>query len=235
MPEPWSKAGIEALLLRGDWFAGLPEALRATLVAAGKVRHLGAGATIHAAGRGRCDLQAVLAGTARLFRLGPGGHELVYHVAGPGFWFGALTALTGLDAGVTVVAETPVALFVIPAREVARLVDQDGSWFAALAQLSLERFVLALQTIEHVTRPGAVSRVAARLLVLAQLQIEADRLAAPILAMSQSALAAATGLSRQAVNRALRRLARDRLVTTGFRRIGILDPAGLQRVAETGG
>ena len=234
MRTSWSRPEIETLLARGTWFAALPSTLREHLLTAGRVRRVRAGATIHAAGSGRHNLQAVLDGTIRLFQLGPGGHELVYHMGGPGFWFGTLGMLTGSDAGVAVVAEEPVTLLVVPGPEIIRLARQDSAWFAALAQLSLDRFALALQAIEQITRPSSLSRVAARLLLLAHLQEQSDRLATPVFAMSQSALAAATGLSRQAVNRVLKRLARERLVELGFRRIGILDLAGLRRVAEAG-
>lgn len=233
MRERVDEAGIARQLARGAWFDGLPGRLGRELVGAGRVWTLAQGARVPVGDDRRAGgLHAVLAGRVRLSKVGPLGNELVLHVAGPGFWFGALAVLTGRDSGVAATADGDATLLTVGGASLARLRRREPDLEAALARLALDRLAHAVEALEHLARPEATSRVAATLLAQRRLRQHGDRLAGSRpLEVSQATLAAMTGLSRQSVNRVLGELARRGLVGAAFRRIELLDAAGLARLA----
>src|ERR687897_692312 len=99
IPSDWRK-----LLMRGVWFAGLPAPLRQDLIELGQLRRFRRRNSVYPQGGPPPGLWAVLDGEIAFSKVGRSGTEVVYHVGGPGMWFGVLGALTGLPLGVAVAA-----------------------------------------------------------------------------------------------------------------------------------
>jgi CRP/FNR family transcriptional regulator, cyclic AMP receptor protein len=221
------------LLMRGVWFAGLPAPLRQDLIERGQLKRFRRGASVYRQGDPPRGLWAVLDGEIAFSKVGRSGTEVVYHVGGPGMWFGVLGALTGLPLGVAVAAASDLTLLHVPRKAVQEIVAADPWHVLRLVRLPLARAVDLLDLVEHVVRPSPRSRVAARLLLMERLETEHDSAAAGTpLRVSQSQLAAMTALSRQSVSRALHELAEAGAVTVGFRQVSVADAARLQAIAD---
>jgi CRP-like cAMP-binding protein len=232
----WPKEKARALLLRGAWFVGLPGPVQDELLASGRVRRHPRATEIHIWNSPPSDLHALLEGAVRLSKVGEAGNEIVLHVCRPGFWFGCLSAIAGLDAGMTATAIDAVTLLSVPASAIERLVRAEPRYLSSLVRLPLQRFVNLLEAMEQASRPTARNRLAAKLLALDALQEETDVAAVDDpLPISQATLAEMTGLSRQTVNRMLRGLVRSGAIAVGFRAISILARRQLERMAVEAG
>jgi CRP-like cAMP-binding protein len=176
-------------------------------------------------------LWAVLEGDIAFGKVGGSGTEVVYHIGGPGFWFGVLGVLTGLPLGLGVMAVTDLTMLFVRRKDVQDIIENEPRHVLRLVRLPLKRGLDLLDLVEHVVRPSPKSRVAARLLLLQRTDNQdAD---ATSLRLSQSQLALMTGLSRQSVSRILGELAEAGVVTVGFRRINVTDAARLEAIANT--
>jgi CRP-like cAMP-binding protein len=233
-PTRFSAADCDALLMRGQWFAGLPASLRRELIGRGQVRHFPRGSWVYLQGDPPRGMWAVLEGEIAFSKVGGSGNEVIYHVGGPGLWFGVLGALTGLPLGLAVTAVTELSALHVRSKDVQQIIDAEPRHVLRLVRLPLERAVDLLDLVEHIVRPGPRSRVASRLLLLHRMELEHDRarLDRP-LRVSQSQLAAMTALSRQSVSRALHELEDVGALRTGFRQIAILDPTLLETIANS--
>jgi CRP-like cAMP-binding protein len=229
----WHPSDIESLLLRGAWFKSLPSELQRELLAQRRVRRHRRGTMLYAQGDPPLGLMATLEGAVSFSRIRPSGSEIIYHVAGPGTWFGMFGVLTGLPMMLDVTAVTDVTPICLPREPIAQLLAREPRYSSEMARLPLERFAEALDIIEHVSRPNAISRVAAKLLALRRLQERSDAAAAAApLRISQRELAGLTALSRQSVSRILHDLVAARGVTVGFKAIEILDHERLEQIAS---
>ena len=122
----------------------------------------------------------------------------------------------------------------MPRAEAVRLIESDPSYRDAVARLAHERFIRALEALEQTSRPNAVGRVAAKLLTIRELNLCSDAASANMpLAVSQSALALMTSMSRQSVSAALGALAHPGAILVGFRQITIVDVARLETIANS--
>ena len=230
---PWPPVGLRKHPDAGKWFAGLPASLRRELLAHGQIRRFRRGSWIYLQGDPPRGLWAVLEGEVAFSKVGGSGTEVVYHVGGPGLWFGVLGVLTGLPLGLAVTAVTDLTLLYVPRKDVLAIIDREPRHVLRLVRLPLERSIDLLDLVEHIVRPSPTSRVASRFSCLAH--GDRSRQSVPVrpLRVSQSQLAAMAALSRQSVSRVLQELSEDGAVTVGFRQITIVDPALLETIANT--
>jgi len=229
----WSPADIEALLIRGTWFAELPVLLRRELLGYARLKRFKRGAAIYNQGDPPRGLWAVLEGSVCIGKTGGSGNKVIYHVGGPGMWFGMLGALTGIPLGLTVTAVTDSTMLWIRRADIDRIVQQEPRNVLLLLRLPLSRAVDMLDAVEQVSRPNPTSRVAARLLMLWQQRTLEDPLAATApLRVTQSHLAMMTALSRQSVSRVLHEIAAQQAISVGFKEVTVLAPDRLEEIAN---
>ena len=230
----WSPADIEALLIRGAWFAELPVLLRRELLGYARLKRFKRGAAICNQGDPPRGLWAVLEGSVCISKTGGSGNEVIYHVGGPGMWYGMLCALTGIPLGLTVTAATDSTMLWIRRADIDRIVQHEPRNVLLLLRLPLSRAVDMLDVVEQVARPNPTSRVAARLLMLWQQRTREDPLAATApLRVTQSHLAMMTALSRQCVSRVLHEIAADKAISLGFRQVTVLAADRLKQIANS--
>ncbi|RAE72795.1 Crp/Fnr family transcriptional regulator, partial [Burkholderia multivorans] len=77
------------------WFAALPPALRAQLLAAAELRRLPAGHALFRRGDPPCGLYAVLDGSLTIGAVDAHGKEALLTVADPVTWFGEIALFDG--------------------------------------------------------------------------------------------------------------------------------------------
>ena len=113
------------MLMRGKWFAGLPASLRRELLAHGQIRRFRRGSWVYLQGDPPRGLWAVLEGEVAFSKVGGSGTEVVYHVGGPGLWFGVLGVLTGLPLGLAVTAVSDLKLVYVQRRDILAIIDRE--------------------------------------------------------------------------------------------------------------
>jgi CRP/FNR family cyclic AMP-dependent transcriptional regulator len=229
----FSATDCDALLMRGRWFAGLPASLRRELIGRGQVRHFPRGSWVYLQGDPPRGLWAVLEGELAFSKIGGAGSEVIYHVGGPGMWFGVVGAVTGIALGITVTALSDVIVWQVRRKELLELIEHEPHHVLPLLRLAASRAKDLLDLVEQIVRPSPRSRVAARLLLLHRIEAEHDTITGGrSLRVSQQQLALMTALSRQSISRVLHELAETGAVDVGFRRIGIRDPDALAAIAN---
>lgn len=220
-------------LASGTWFAGLPLAMSSAI--AGELTHktVRPGDALFRQGDPVSGLHVLLSGEGRITGLSADGIPALIGILRPGDWTGFLAVLDGgpyafsaemITAGVG-------ACLSIPA--VDRIFRSNIAAFQMLIapELTITRrnYDFFLETYG---RPP-LRRVAERLMALGRWPYaKSSGPLAPLDHVSQDDLAAATRLSRQRINLALRELQQLRLIETGYGRINVIDPGGLGRLAK---
>ena len=216
-----SKAEISKILSADPWFSRQPEALRAALVAEAQEVHVGTGRWIYDAGESASGLYGTLSGSIAM-HIGLENEEpALVSVIGPGHIFGYTGRFLGGRRVATAVAREPSTLLYVPERGLEAIAQRLPELWVRLAELSSFHVVAGFRLAVANTRPAA-QRLAIHLQLLAM-----QFTPSPYLPITQDELSEMTGLSRKTVNRVLASFEKDGLVTTGYKSLEILDPAGL--------
>ncbi|WP_165184503.1 Crp/Fnr family transcriptional regulator [Caulobacter soli] len=211
----------------GDWFAALPVERRELILGEASVSAVPDGARLYGAGDPPNGLWAVLEGQVRLIGYPASGMEILVRILGPGVWFGELSTLDGGPRPHDAVAFGSASVLHLSPASVARLGVQDGAFYRDLGLLVCANQRTALAFIEQ----RAAQPVAVRL--ARALAKAADEAGSPSpLSIRQAELASVVGVSRQTLNRGLRRLEEAGVVALGYASIAILDPARLSRLCN---
>ena len=151
-----------------------------------------------------------------------GGEPTLSFVGGPGFWAGDLAAVAGVARRTSLIACRETEVLRLSRASMIRLAREDHDSWLHFAELMAANFALSLATIAMLRRADPIARMAALLLNLAGRQ---QRI--PILASSQSDLAAMAALSRTTTNNALAALDKLGFVRRGYGTLTIIDHDGL--------
>lgn len=217
------------ILAADEWFGGLPTELQELIVRRSVVRAYGKSEVIYLQDSSTRGLCAVLEGRARLTRTLPTGEERLFHVGEPGFWFGEFSVLGAGRTLVSVIADTDVRVQVLPKAQFDRIAEDQPLFYKAIAMLMAERYGALTRYLAAAHGFAPQERLRARLEEILSLQKHTAPGTGPItLNVSQADLAVMIGVTRQTMNALLRELQRKGLLEISFRRIRVLDPAGLQ-------
>ncbi|MFI6366755.1 Crp/Fnr family transcriptional regulator [Nocardia sp. NPDC050630] len=173
------------------------------------------------------------AGRVKVSSSASSGKQVLLAVRGPGDLLGEFSAIDGRARSATVTALSPVTAIVVPGKVFRALLINDGKATFSLLRMVVSRLREAdLQRLDY----GAytVSERLARLLLDyagRYGQTDDDRVVIT-LPLSQTELAHATGASREAVAKALKRLRELGAVKTARRRVELLQPDLLAELAE---
>lgn len=156
---------------------------------------------------------------------GTGARRRVLALVRPGEVFGDIPLMLAIPAPYRARAATPVSLWMLPERILLWLLAERTSlarlWLSSLAER-------VLHVHGHLTdlRTGTLRQRVARLLLR---ESHGD-----VVGVSQATLASLGGCPRSSMNRVLRSLAAEAVISLGYRRITLLDPARLAAIAERG-
>ncbi|MGA9794515.1 MAG: Crp/Fnr family transcriptional regulator [Rhizomicrobium sp.] len=212
-------------LEKNPWFAALPPALKAALVARSRMLEVAQGQWVYGAGDALDGLYAVLRGSIHLMVGTVAEEDILMDIVSAGQVFGQPSQFGGGPRLVTALAGEDALLLHVPdhtLREIAR--DHPDVWrsFTTLLYLQLAH---ALRLAVNMIRLAPKARVAARLLFLC-----GEREGA-LLRVTQSQLAEMTGLSRKTVNGHLANLGKRGAIGLSYSGIAIADVAALRRAA----
>lgn len=163
-------------------------------------------------------------GEVELYRTISGSPRVITRV-GPGSVLGDIAMFEGADYISSVRAATDVSAIRFT-RD--RLIPE----LARHPALCLRWLVAGLRQLEHTQSRILHLMHKSVMAQVADLIAEEARRRGPQVGLSQAALAALLGVSRQSVNRALRQLSERGAVATGYRKISVLDETELLRAVD---
>lgn len=214
---------VERILATRGWLAEQPPSLRQEIFSRGRTRCLSAGAVIFEAGDPPDGLYAVVTGQIKLVYYLPEGQEVVLWVAEPGFWFGIRDLFAPRAVRYAAAVATHAStVFHLPKKAFTDLVAEEPRRAFNFAAIMSHNLLLALRYIAEVVSQPPVTRVAQQLALLCGTAGALER-GGYDLRLPQQDLAAMLGLSRVTVNKALRVLQAEGLITLGYGRIGVAD------------
>lgn len=202
----------------------LPPADRDELHGLGTRRRVPSGSVLFFEGDPAYDALVLLRGEVKITGASPNGHHVLLTVLGPGALVGELSPLDGLPRSASATALSPLELLTIPAPLFADFLERHPRALShLLVSVSLKLRDATRRQLEWGTA-DALGRTCARLVELADRWGEPDGgstvVASPV---TQVELAAWSGLSREAVVKALRTLRRLGWVENRGRRFVIHD------------
>jgi CRP/FNR family transcriptional regulator, cyclic AMP receptor protein len=215
-------------LRQGAWFKGMSIDLQDAIVANALLRKYETKQVLYREDRPSQGLYVVLQGQVLVTRL-VGYEEYLFHVGGPGFWFGEASALTGDQAAVTVTARTTVRALLLPRPALERILSERPHFYKPFVELAARRLAVAIRHWAESTQLPPEEYLRVRLADFAA-QWRDDGAAEEVieLALSQADLAKMLGVSRQTINVSLAHLQAQGLIEVSFRMVRILDPERLR-------
>lgn len=236
MTRPATATGVNAVLARIPYFAGLDDRTLNDIGRAVRRRTLAAGETILVEGKPCEGLYFVITGQVRLIRTAADGREHVLGVLGPGATFNDVAVFDGgpnSDGAVTVgpttvgfISKANMTAFVDRHPEVAR---------AALKLLSSRQRTLG-GVVEDLALRDVTTRVARLLLGCMGRHDHIVQQAPDACArITHQEIASMVGSVREVVQRALKELERDGAIALERTRVRIRDQAKLEHWAHLSG
>lgn len=172
---------------------------------------------------GLCIVQT---GWLKAIKLAPDGREQVLSFLGPGNVFNAVGVFASDTNPATVIALEPSTLWIIPRKTMLRLLAEHPGLANAVIQDLAGRILHLIQMVEDLSLRSVEARLARLLLEQAQTDTLSRRRWA-----TQSEMAARLGTVPDVINRALRSLTQEGLITVERHQIHLRDKAGLAKKA----
>lgn len=220
------KQAAARLMATTGWLSRQPEAFRTELLKRSFYRHHHAGKVLFDIGDPPSGMFGLVQGMLEV--LLPNGH--IWTVASPGFWVGQSAAFHRAPRSIAVIARTPVRVFYLPLHEVDAMIAS-AEYCRSFALLLIEHLDLAQRVTASLMPNDVIARVGARLLSLSQ----AGTGDGQVLSVTQSDLASMCGLTRQTVNRAVRRLVAECAISARYGKVTVIDAGKLRQFADDGG
>ncbi len=208
------------------YLSRLAEADRDALTALGKRRRYRRGATLFAEGDHSTHVVVILTGQVRVSYMTDSGREIYFATKEGGDLLGELSAIDGRPRSATATALGAAEVLVVEGADFMGFVRTHPAAALLLLRMVADRLRDADRRQVEFGALDTVERVARRLLELAPAAEAGGEVLIPV---SQQELAAWTGSSREAVNKALAVLRGPGWVATRRGGVVLLDRAGLER------
>lgn len=179
--------------------------------------------TIYHVGDSCSGVFCLVAGAVRVEFAATGGDYKIASIRQPVSWFGQEACFRRGGHLHTMSAALPLTVLHLAPQDFERLIENPAHC-RAFALLMLDQVDDSLQVLGQMLIGDVEQKVAARLALLAW---RTDRKMPAAIPLTQSDLAEMCGLSRPTVQQVLASLERRGLIKAGYRRIEILDLAGL--------
>lgn len=213
-----------ALLMQGQWFGGLPPALREQILQHSVVRCYGQGAFLVREGDPARGMFALLQGRTRHVRWVSDSEEVLLHIGEPGVWFGEYPLLSGQCSVGSIVADTDARALFLPAAAFERIVEAEPRYLRPFAVLLAERFAFLFRYLAQAHGLSPEEMLHKRLKGVVEMQRRDQPSSGPAdVHLSQTALANMVGVSRQTLSSLLARLEARGVIEIGYRKIRVLD------------
>jgi CRP-like cAMP-binding protein len=220
------------ILAQVELFAGLTAEELEGLLARMRRRHYPKGTVLFLTGDPGTALYVVEAGRVKMVLTSPAGRELVVAVRGPGEFFGDMALLDGEPRSADAVVAEDCRLLILPREDFMRFVETHPRAALRLLAVLSRRLRQTLRQHQDATLLDVAARLASALLLLAEEQgaplgdgTDAIAIPAPL---TQGALAARVGVTRESVNKWLGYFQRRGWVRWEHGRLTLLRPERLR-------
>ncbi len=174
-----------------------------------------------------CDgLHVIEDGVVNFSRMNLAGEEILFHVGLPGFWFGLneVRSLGGTLKPLNAVAATAATVASVPEPAVEHLLANDPLVRRYFTTMLMCRYAALLDMVETGLKSDPEARLATRLLAFARINVLPGALPPRMdLPVSQATLSALTGVSRQTVNRSIKKLVETGVLERIYGGVRIVD------------
>ena len=170
-------------------------------------------------------------GRVKIYKMSPDGKEQILHIFEPGEPFGEVPVFTGQQFPANAEAMQESRLYFFPRDSFIRLIRKNPSLalnMLAILSKRLRRFTMLVEDLSLKEVPG---RLAAYLLYLSELGEGTTDLE---LSITKGQLASLLGTIPETLSRILGKMSGQGLIETEGPKIKILDPQGLEELAEWG-
>lgn len=220
-----------ARLLSGQWFNHLPALLQDSLLAIAKARHLSPGQRLFRRGDPPCGLYAVLEGSVRIGAVNEQGKEALLSLVEPPHWFGEICLFDGQPRTHDAFGVGLCILLHVPQAALLELLEDQPQYWRHLALLMSHKLRLTFINLEQLSLMPAPTRVAHRLLLIAEGYGETEH-PRRILQLPQEQLALMLSLSRQTINQILKELQNQGILNLSYGEIEVVDLEKLRVAAQ---
>jgi CRP-like cAMP-binding protein len=178
------------------------------------------------------SLMIVISGRVLIHSTSPGGKRLIINIIGPGEIFGEITVIDGRGRSAEAKAVEPTEYLVVERRDFMRYLERSPTVSLRLLRLLCHRVRIATAQLEDEAFLGLDHRLARKVVAFMELSGKKDGSSGAItVPITQTDLGAMLGVSRESVNKHLRRWAKTNLIRIGRGRLTVLDPAGVRNLA----
>jgi CRP-like cAMP-binding protein len=226
-----ANADLMSLLRRDTWFGSLPPPLANIILQQSTLRNFPDGARIYAAGDAPDGIYGIISGSVRMMHHSVTGDYSIYYVNQPPVWFGELSEFDGEPRIQDVTANGNASLLHLPHHAFQRIISDEPRYCFEFARLMAWHVRAVFQTLAQVNASPIANRVAQALLRMQNVPAGPGK-EHDALRLSQDALAAIIGVSRQTINKVVRQWEKDHIVEIRYRKISIIDRVALNRVAS---
>lgn len=226
-------ASKRALLSRIFVFSGLAEKELDLIADCAVVKRFPARTEVCRKAANGTEAYAIVSGRVKATTESVEGKEIVLSIMEPGEVFGEVAMLCGGRRSATATTLEPTELLVLHRRELLRVFEQHTSIATSCLAALAERLVRITETVEDFVFLGLPSRLAKRLLALADSFGESAGDDVRIdLRLSQGELAGMVATSRESVNKQLKAWEREGIVSHARGEVVIHDRSALEGLAE---
>ncbi len=171
----------------------------------------------------------VLSGRVKIFKLSPDGKEQILHIFGPGEPIGEVPVFAGENFPANAEAMEKSRLLFFPRDSFINLIKKNPSIAMNLLAILSKRLRRFTSLIEDLSLKEVPGRLAAYLLYLSNQKSGAQELE---LTITKTQLASLLGTIPETLSRILGKMSSQDLIESDGKRIRILNPDGLEDLAE---
>jgi len=212
-------------------FQNLPEDALKMIRRIAKDKFYNKGQNVFSEGDDGNGFYVVAAGKVKIYKVSLEGKEQILHIYGPGNPFGEVPVFSGEQFPANAQTLLQSHLLFFPRTAFTELIAKNPSLclnMLAILSLRLRQFTIQVENLSLKEVPG---RLAAYLLYLVQEQEAEDSVSLPI---SKGQLASLLGTIPETLSRILTKMSNRGLIDVSGGKITLLDPVGLEELAETG-
>ncbi|HKS48495.1 MAG TPA: Crp/Fnr family transcriptional regulator [Amycolatopsis sp.] len=217
----------------GDFWGMLDQTQRDTIRAAARVRRFPAGTMLMSEGDRARSVLVLLTGWVKVTSSGPGGHEAVLNVCGPGDIVGEIAAVDGGPRSGAVIAVDAVTAFWLSVEQFSRILRQHPDIAVIVSRVISGKLRAADARRRQFADRTTAGRIVELLADLAERYgVSTSDGVVVALRISQQDIAGMVSASREAAARTLRALREAGVISTARRRLTIHRPDALRTFAD---
>lgn len=223
---------VHALVQDLDLFKGLPEREAEGVLAEARLRNVAGGGSVFAQGAPALRFYMLVEGRLKIVQTSPEGQQIIAHWVAPGQFFGLAVALGRDDYPGTAVAVTDSTVLAWPVAAWEKLTSAHPAVAEAALRTIGGHLQDAFARLREVTAARVEQRIARALLRLVRQSGRRTELGVQIeFPITRQDIAEMTSTTLYTVSRTLSAWEQAGVLTGGRRRIVVLDPHALVRLA----